>query len=100
MSTSMIYGATGYAGRMAAGHAKGQGLDVVVAGRNAEKLLVSALKRLAGSSEAVSPRPSMAQPSAISKALQRLQTLRHHFTEGVNHVSHTFPEHRGPVRGD
>lgn len=38
MSTLMIYGATGYTGRMAAEHAKGQGLDVVIAGRNAEKL--------------------------------------------------------------
>lgn len=34
----MIYGATGYTGRMAAEHAKGQGLDLVIAGRNAEKL--------------------------------------------------------------
>lgn len=34
----MIYGATGYTGRMAAEHAKGQGMDIVIAGRNAEKL--------------------------------------------------------------
>lgn len=34
----MIYGATGYTGRMAAELAKGRGLDVVIAGRNAEKL--------------------------------------------------------------
>lgn len=34
----MIYGATGYTGRMAAEQAKGRGLDVVIAGRNAEKL--------------------------------------------------------------
>ncbi|MGF6090350.1 saccharopine dehydrogenase family protein [Pseudomonas sp. 18173] len=38
MSTLMIYGATGYTGRMAAEHAKGQGMDLVVAGRNVEKL--------------------------------------------------------------
>lgn len=38
MKTLMIYGATGYTGRMAAEHAKAQGLDVVIAGRNAERL--------------------------------------------------------------
>ncbi|MFS2202403.1 trans-acting enoyl reductase family protein [Pseudomonas sp. Pseusp3] len=38
MSTLMIYGATGYTGRMAAEHAKGRGMDVVIAGRNGEKL--------------------------------------------------------------
>ena len=34
----MIYGATGYTGRMVAEHAKGQGMDIVIAGRNAEQL--------------------------------------------------------------
>ncbi|EJM27449.1 hypothetical protein PMI24_03071 [Pseudomonas sp. GM25] len=34
----MIYGATGYTGRMAAKHAKALGLDLVIAGRTAEKL--------------------------------------------------------------
>lgn len=34
----MIYGATGYTGRMAAEHARSLGLDVVIAGRTAEKL--------------------------------------------------------------
>lgn len=34
----MIYGATGYTGRMAAEHAKALGLDLVIAGRTAEKL--------------------------------------------------------------
>ncbi|WJK12359.1 saccharopine dehydrogenase family protein [Pseudomonas fluorescens] len=38
MSTLMIYGATGYTGRMAAEHAKALGLDLVIAGRTAEKL--------------------------------------------------------------
>ncbi|RON44210.1 hypothetical protein BK666_17780 [Pseudomonas frederiksbergensis] len=38
MKTLMIYGATGYTGRMAAEHAKALGLDVVIAGRNAERL--------------------------------------------------------------
>jgi short subunit dehydrogenase-like uncharacterized protein len=38
MKKLMIYGATGYTGRMAAEHAKAQGLDVVIAGRNGEKL--------------------------------------------------------------
>ncbi|WP_413043506.1 saccharopine dehydrogenase family protein [Pseudomonas sp. YJ42] len=38
MSNLMIYGATGYTGRMAAEHAKAMGLDVVIAGRTAEKL--------------------------------------------------------------
>ncbi|KPN91405.1 saccharopine dehydrogenase family protein [Pseudomonas nunensis] len=38
MKTLMIYGATGYTGRMAAEHAKAQGLNVVIAGRNAERL--------------------------------------------------------------
>jgi len=38
MGTLMIYGATGYTGRMAAEHAKGQGMDIVIAGRNAEQL--------------------------------------------------------------
>lgn len=35
MKTLMIYGATGYTGRMAAEHAKALGLDLVIAGRNA-----------------------------------------------------------------
>ncbi|SCZ40774.1 short subunit dehydrogenase-like uncharacterized protein [Pseudomonas sp. LAIL14HWK12:I2] len=34
----MIYGATGYTGRMAVEHAKALGLDLVIAGRTAEKL--------------------------------------------------------------
>ncbi|KIF55209.1 MULTISPECIES: saccharopine dehydrogenase family protein [Pseudomonas fluorescens group] len=38
MSTLMIYGATGYTGRMAVEHAKALGLDLVIAGRTAEKL--------------------------------------------------------------
>ncbi|AXJ04742.1 hypothetical protein CFN16_11615 [Pseudomonas fluorescens] len=38
MSTLMIYGATGYTGRTAAEHAKALGLDLVIAGRTAEKL--------------------------------------------------------------
>lgn len=42
MNKLMIYGATGYTGRMAAEHAKALGLDVVIAGRTAEKLGVLA----------------------------------------------------------
>ena len=38
MKTLMIYGATGYTGRMAAQHAKTLGLNLVLAGRNAERL--------------------------------------------------------------
>jgi short subunit dehydrogenase-like uncharacterized protein len=38
MKKLMIYGATGYTGRMAAEHAKAQGLDVVIAGRNGARL--------------------------------------------------------------
>lgn len=38
MKTLMIYGATGYTGRMAAEHAKALGLDLVVAGRNEARL--------------------------------------------------------------
>ncbi|AXI61329.1 hypothetical protein DLD99_12875 [Pseudomonas kribbensis] len=38
MSKLMIYGATGYTGRMAAEYARSLGLDVVIAGRTAEKL--------------------------------------------------------------
>lgn len=38
MKTLMIYGATGYTGRMAAEHAKRLGLNLVIAGRNAERL--------------------------------------------------------------
>ena len=38
MNKLMIYGATGYTGRMAAEHAKALGLDVVIAGRTAEKV--------------------------------------------------------------
>lgn len=38
MKTLMIYGATGYTGRMAAAHAKTAGLELVIAGRNAEQL--------------------------------------------------------------
>lgn len=38
MKKLMIYGATGYTGRMAAEHAKARGLDVVIAGRNGARL--------------------------------------------------------------
>lgn len=38
MKTLMIYGATGYTGRMAAAHAQQLGLNLVIAGRNAERL--------------------------------------------------------------
>lgn len=38
MNQLMIYGATGYTGRMAAEHAKARGLDLVIAGRNGERL--------------------------------------------------------------
>lgn len=38
MKKLMIYGATGYTGRMAAEHAKARGLDVVIAGRNGATL--------------------------------------------------------------
>lgn len=38
MKKLMIYGATGYTGRMAAVHAKTLGLDLVIAGRNATRL--------------------------------------------------------------
>jgi len=38
MKTLMIYGATGYTGRMAAEHAKKLGLNLLIAGRNAERL--------------------------------------------------------------
>lgn len=38
MKTLMIYGATGYTGRMAAEHANALGLKLVIAGRNAERL--------------------------------------------------------------
>ncbi|MBO0495010.1 saccharopine dehydrogenase NADP-binding domain-containing protein [Pseudomonas sp. Marseille-Q1929] len=38
MKTLMIYGATGYTGRMAAEHAKQLGLNLVIAGRNVERL--------------------------------------------------------------
>lgn len=44
MNKLMIYGATGYTGRMAAEHAKAQGLDVVIAGRTDEKLESLALE--------------------------------------------------------
>lgn len=39
MKKLMIYGATGYTGRMAAEHAKALGLDLVIAGRNAARLV-------------------------------------------------------------
>lgn len=42
MKTLMIYGATGYTGRMAAEHAKTQGLPLVIAGRNPKQLAVLA----------------------------------------------------------
>ncbi|MDD1507709.1 saccharopine dehydrogenase family protein [Pseudomonas sp. CNPSo 3701] len=38
MKKLMIYGATGYMGRMAAKYAAAQGLDIVVAGRNQDRL--------------------------------------------------------------
>ncbi|MCB9617774.1 MAG: NAD(P)H-binding protein, partial [Sandaracinus sp.] len=34
----LVYGATGYTGRLIAGEAASRGLDVVLAGRNAERL--------------------------------------------------------------
>jgi short subunit dehydrogenase-like uncharacterized protein len=43
MSRLLIYGATGYVGRMAVAHATALGLDFVIAGRNADSL-----KTLAG----------------------------------------------------
>lgn len=39
MKKLMIYGATGYTGRMAAEQAKALGLDLVIAGRNADRLV-------------------------------------------------------------
>jgi short subunit dehydrogenase-like uncharacterized protein len=45
MKTLMIYGATGYTGRMAAEHAKALGLALVIAGRNAERLAPLAAQR-------------------------------------------------------
>ncbi|NVZ50311.1 saccharopine dehydrogenase NADP-binding domain-containing protein [Pseudomonas sp. B6002] len=44
MKTLMIYGATGYTGRMAAHHAKTLGLNLVLAGRNAERLVSLAVE--------------------------------------------------------
>ncbi|KAH8886338.1 NAD(P)-binding protein, partial [Thozetella sp. PMI_491] len=38
MPSFMIYGATGYTGRIAAGHAKSSGLDVILAGRTESKI--------------------------------------------------------------
>lgn len=38
MKTLMIYGATGYTGRMAARHAKAAGLKLILAGRSADRL--------------------------------------------------------------
>lgn len=38
MNKLMIYGATGYVGRMAAEYAKAQGLDIVIAGRRHDKV--------------------------------------------------------------
>jgi len=48
MKTLMIYGATGYTGRMAAEHAKAAGLDLIVAGRQAAPLRELAAKLGAG----------------------------------------------------
>ncbi len=42
MKTLMIYGATGYTGRMAAEYAVAQGLEIVIAGRDHDKLRVLA----------------------------------------------------------
>ncbi|QGZ31075.1 saccharopine dehydrogenase family protein [Stutzerimonas stutzeri] len=42
MKTLMIYGATGYMGRMAAEYAVAQGLEIVIAGRSHDKLRVLA----------------------------------------------------------
>jgi short subunit dehydrogenase-like uncharacterized protein len=44
MNKLMIYGATGYTGRMAAEHAKAMGLELVIAGRNAERLVPLAVQ--------------------------------------------------------
>lgn len=49
MKTLMVYGATGYTGRMAAEHAKAAGLDLVVAGRNEAPVTELAAKLGAGS---------------------------------------------------
>jgi short subunit dehydrogenase-like uncharacterized protein len=48
MKTLMIYGATGYTGRMVAEHAKDAGLDVIVAGREQAPLAELASKLGAG----------------------------------------------------
>ena len=70
MKTLMIYGATGYTGRMAAEHARAAGLDLVLAGRKEAPLAVLATKL--GVSYRVFPVDDM---NAIDAALSGMSVL-------------------------
>lgn len=63
--TILIYGGTGYTGRLVARHARRIGLDVIVAGRDATKL--AALATELGTSHRMFP---LEDPSAVSAALE------------------------------
>jgi short subunit dehydrogenase-like uncharacterized protein len=70
MNKLMIYGVTGYTGRMAAAHAKQAGLDLVIAGRDA-----SALAKLA-STLGVESRPfALDKEDDIAQALDGVSVL-------------------------
>lgn len=70
MKTLMIYGAAGYTGRMAAGHAQAAGLDVIVAGRLEDRIArVGADLRLPYRVFAVD------DPAAVAAALKGVDVL-------------------------
>jgi short subunit dehydrogenase-like uncharacterized protein len=70
MNTLMIYGAAGYTGRMAAGHAKAAGLDIIVAGR-AEDPLVQVAQDLDLPWRVF----SVDDPAAVAAALEGVDVL-------------------------
>jgi short subunit dehydrogenase-like uncharacterized protein len=70
MKKLLIYGATGYTGRMAATRAKEMGLDMVIAGRNESKL-----SELASGWEVEHRVLALDDPGAIKKALNEVSVL-------------------------
>jgi short subunit dehydrogenase-like uncharacterized protein len=70
MNTLMIYGAAGYTGRMAAGHAKSAGLNVIVAGR--DEVSLAQLAAELGLPHQVFP---LTEPEAVAAALKDVDVL-------------------------
>lgn len=70
MSQILIYGANGYSGRLAALHAKEQGLDAIVAGRNPES--VAAIAQETGYPSRVF---SLDDPAHVQKMLEGVRVV-------------------------